>query len=101
MADLIDRRALTDYIKAQRERLFVGYTLEEAILMMISEVPSAQPERKKGKWIDTDRGESNISKVYCSICMKEYIPRHWMSWKYGETPKNFCPNCGAEMEGEE
>lgn len=58
-------------------------------------------QQRTGRWIDTDRGESNISKVYCSICMKEYIPRQWMAWKYGETPKNYCPNCGARMEAEE
>lgn len=55
--------------------------------------PSAQPERKKGKWIP-------YSKVYecryeCSSCGYHLIGIH-------ESEANFCPNCGADMRvGEE
>ena len=42
--DLISRQAAIDYIKTQRGRPFIGITLEEAIIMMIEEVPSAEPE---------------------------------------------------------
>jgi len=41
MSDLISRQDAIDYIKAQRGRPFIGITLEEAIIMMIEEVPSA------------------------------------------------------------
>ena len=44
MNDLISRQAAIDYIKTQRGRTFVESTLEEAIIMMIEEVPSAEPE---------------------------------------------------------
>lgn len=43
MSDLISRKDAIDYIKTQRGRPFIGITLEEAIIMMIEEVPSAQP----------------------------------------------------------
>ncbi len=58
---------------------------EEAILRM----PSADvEERKKGKWLPK-QGYNNV--LYCSCCTSEVM---------GKThTRNFCPNCGAKMEG--
>ena len=65
-------------------------------LEAIEALPSAQPERKKGKWIPQDMNKSygRISTaVYyypkCSVC----------GWSADNT--NFCPNCGADMRGEQ
>ena len=58
-------------------------------------LPSAQPERKKGKWIRHDE----IKNVYggicieCSECGEKYVVRHILDEKY-------CRNCGADMRGE-
>lgn len=53
---------------------------------------SAQPERKKGKWIYTKkrliRG-GYVDASECSVCNKRIMPH---------LKPNFCPNCGAEME---
>ena len=59
--------------------------LEEALI-------SAEPKRKMGKWIP-------YSKVYecryeCSSCGYHLIGIH-------ESEANFCPNCGADMRGEQ
>lgn len=54
----------------------------------IKDLPSAQPERKKGKWVDP----AAIDVYRCSVC-EEYTKL--------EVPKlfyHYCPNCGAEME---
>lgn len=55
-----------------------------------------QPERKTGEWIPQNLNKSNgfaSTAVYyfpkCSIC--GYSAKH----------TNFCPNCGADMRGEE
>lgn len=48
----------------------------------LENLPSAQPERKKGKWEEKFYGDS----VYCSECGLEGR-WHW----------DFCPYCGAEM----
>lgn len=44
-----------------------------------------QPEREKGRWIDMD------DHVMCSCCGATH---------YG-VDKNYCPNCGADMRGDE
>ena len=63
--------------------------LDTAIATLVN-LPSAQPERKKGKWID---GKGNVKIVgygaYCSCCKRE-----------SEYVTNYCPNCGARMDGE-
>lgn len=52
------------------------------------ELPSTKPMRKKGKWIDICDGYTDY--VKCDQCggILDY-------------KKNFCPNCGADMRGEE
>ena len=49
MSDLISRKGAIDYIKTQRGRPFIGITLEEAIIMMIEEVPSAEKTQLSGE----------------------------------------------------
>ena len=55
--------------------------------------PSAQPERKKGKWINRWSGDgSTWLEEKCSECgiVFEDEPHEY----------NFCPNCGARMDEE-
>lgn len=51
----------------------------------------AQPERKTGKWISLDdfRGKYNENGYKCSEC-----------GEYSDYEENFCPNCGARMDGD-
>ena len=71
---------------------------EEALdisITTIKELPYAQPERKKGKWI-LHPEQKNIyggKCVECSECGEKYIVQ------YIEDEK-FCRNCGADMRGD-
>lgn len=59
------------------------------------DVPSAQP--RKGKWIPHDcLGRPSIDKDVCSCCGQRFyqIAETGCEW-------NFCPNCGADMRGEQ
>ena len=55
----------------------------------IGNLPSAQPERKTGKWISLDdfRGKYNTCGYKCSEC-----------GEHSDYEENFCPWCGAKME---
>lgn len=90
--DLISRQAAidainhicpvdTEYDCTLLDRVDVRYVL--------SELPPAQPERKKGKWISLDdfRGKYNTCGYKCSEC-----------GEHSDYEENFCPWCGAKME---
>lgn len=59
------------------------------------DMPSVQPTRPAGKWeyVQYDYNP-NIGNWHCSEC------RNIVNNKEGGIPKNeYCPNCGARMEG--
>ena len=121
MDDTIYRQAAIDAIRAFYDE-FIVYDNGKSIEDLISELPSAQPgitlesaidylhsigwmqehdrtltesaqpERKKGKWIQIIKGEHGYSAgdFRCSVC-EQPNPCHHLT--------KFCPNCGARMEG--
>lgn len=80
-ADTIIRQDAIDEIRKCR---FVVDAIEK-----IRALPSAQPEWKKGKWKKVYEG--NGLRYECNKCGKRYPNA------YGY---NFCPNCKADMRGE-
>lgn len=89
MGDLIDRQAAIDAIMCEpTDAHYPSWYAER-----LEQLPSAQPERKKGKWIRHDE----IKNVYggicieCSECGEKYVVQHILDEKY-------CRNCGAKME---
>ena len=62
-------------------------------------LPSAEPERKKGKWTEKEVFTSGKGKIRewqtakCSVCGKY----HTTPYLYYFGDYNFCPMCGAEM----
>ena len=86
MDDLISRQAAIDEIAR-----WVGY-LDELMIWRIQHalkhLPSAQ---KKGHWIDTNPDEPLDPRLTCSECGNTDILHSG----------NFCPNCGADMRGDE
>lgn len=87
MSDLISREAAIDYFVTN-----VGFHDEDGYPIEDSDelrkiwteyfygIPSAQPERKRGQWLDGYRRQT------CSLCKGKGV-RSW----------NYCPYCGANM----
>lgn len=101
MGELIDRQAAIDAIKAEQvecerptvEQIWYTLGLGKA-LDVIDALPSAQPERKTGKWareaLGSTSGYGSTVMYQCSECENMSISEY-----------RFCPNCGAEMKGEQ
>jgi len=109
MSDLISRQAALDAINEICERcgegkkyngVMCGACNLDGVADIVEDLPSAQPERKKGKgkWQITDAYPHN---VYCSECHTRFAQTHWSVWKDGSLPRNFCPNCGTDMREED
>lgn len=101
MSDIISRQDVLDILRnlafdytfqcgeyyGEDERQSTIINAEKAI-DVIENLPSAEPERKKGKWfiyhyaLGKERYECNVCRNRCDF---EY---------------HFCPHCGADMRGD-
>ena len=96
MAEYIEREATIKLLRSLGSRDYRREkgTIQEAIKMVSfpEYTPSADvaPVRH-GRWIDGD--------PYCPICRKDKFrgldADVWSDWK-----PDYCPNCGAKMDGE-
>lgn len=101
MDDTISRQAAIDAVRTYYDD---EYALADSIEELIEKLPSAQPERKKGEWIERevthidDLEAKDIITAWqsckCSVCGR-YDTRPYMY--YFNVPK-YCSWCGAEME---
>ena len=96
MSDLISRQAAIDALGEQPygdDDYDLGCRNQwEWDVKAIENLPPAQPEPKMGKWLDANIcGELPV--IVCDQCNTFY------PLSFGEF-HNFCPNCGAKMEGD-
>lgn len=105
MSDLISRQ---DAISALKDNVIeIGgddFTEkgvhEDDIDAIINKLPSAQPERKRGYWINLDSDEENYDDIRCSNCGMSFTvdAYGWCDIGFTVDDLKFCPNCGARME---
>lgn len=74
-------RAAVDWHKLANPQYSIAYCIGEAM----RQLPSAQPEQKKGKWVE-HKDYPGLAYL-CSECNHFTTIRSF-----------FCPNCGAKME---
>lgn len=110
MSDLIDRQKAIDTLSFFKERLnhhlgetdfreeqrAWGLSLIQYCMDFIRQMPSAEPERKMGRWIRHPE-QANIyggKCIECSKCGEKYVVSNIKYEKY-------CRNCGAKMEDDD
>ena len=101
MNDLISRQSVIDAIRKERE--WIDINIEDKIhhfhlmhettrmLTILDKLPSVQPMRKKGKWIDAQVGELPVQ-----VCDQCYT---FFPLAYTGGGHHYCPSCGADMKG--
>lgn len=68
---------------------------KSTVLFVLNKMPTIE-ERKTGKWIETRTWEHD-GEIYCEQCGSD-APTEG---DYRQVKTNYCPNCGADMRGEE
>lgn len=89
-ADTISRQAAIDILEGHLDDDYLdGYEY----LNELKAIPSAQPQRMRGRWIPhkTKFGGEDEKVYTCDQC----------GHNIGFHAENFCPNCGADMRGEQ
>ena len=106
--DCISRQAAIDALTEYGNGRAVFISVGEAVIR-IENLPPAEP--KRGKWIE-DKGQQTLMQNFiergevwrvCSVCGAGHMIGHKYECDkaYHETHHNFCPNCGADMRGEQ
>ena len=111
MSDLISRQTALNHLRkrliqtANNNVGFVcdaGSTFEDAserVKTWLDEIPSAEPERKKGEWLCDSYCLIFKRKIWrCSVCGNLL---DFEGVNAGRGDANYCPNCGADMRGQE
>lgn len=89
MSDLIDRQDAIDAVKGR-----FSMPVDNLIAEVIGQLPSAQPERKTGRWIKENivlTSDPPQYRWHCSECGRVV---------HGFTTgvlTDYCPNCGTKM----
>lgn len=111
--DLIDRREAIDALFGLYEYQRDIDPTEAADLVRqgiylaekkIEQLPPAQPERKRGKWIAVTE-DGDVYKRICSCCGREAFFQNddpdelYDGGRYELS--DFCPHCGADMRKDE
>ena len=111
MTDLIRRSDAENIFRNARKHLkpenYSGqeFFIRDNILLNAEQIVHSIPavdavEVRHGRWLVTDAYPHN---VYCSECYKTYVQDHWQIWQDkpgdGGIERNYCPHCGARMDG--
>lgn len=96
MTEYINREAALEFemeIEADPDDIQAISTGMSMYAEHIKSIPSADVvEQKHGKWLDATTLDNEFICWVCSEC------RHGADFVY--EPYNYCPNCGARMDGE-
>lgn len=95
-----DRFLDTPFDSPVRERYRAQLDARTEMKHLIADAPPADvaPVRH-GRWIPSDMGGGNLDEAYvCSTCGEPFVMTDGMTPM--ENSFNYCPHCGAKMDGE-
>ena len=97
MSDLISREDAREAIEKLMDIHFDRQVVLAKARDAIVSLPSA--DRPTGEWINKDSSVIGIT-YECSNCGRDYVSAVSYDIKGNEWRYNYCPNCGADMRGE-
>ena len=71
----------------------------QRIMDAVNNLPSAQPERKTGHWVEI--GDEPYDEWECDVCGFVIDGSGCIDPEEYRDVYRFCPNCGAKMDGGE
>lgn len=96
MPKLIDKAKLIEYLAAIKPDEYVSAYGEAAVDVInhvekyVNEMPTIEPEVRHGRW------KKKNGEIYCTNCKKS----KWSeSFELMLRRFNYCPHCGAKMDG--
>lgn len=103
--DLVYRDDIIDAVKKNIPHAifddYGNYTVRGMRLLdVISDVPVAQPECKKGWWVEMGVNADKTHNIVCSKCGEGYKTKGHAKSIATRAKWKFCPSCGADMRGE-
>lgn len=95
---LIDADALKELLQAwkcvaQERGAEINNMFASAIIAQVDAMPTIEPQRKTGKWIEQDDGWDGVY-YECSCCKEAFT---LIDGTPSDNLYNYCPNCGADM----
>ena len=101
MKEYIERASIIPALEDYYEPINPDFpmTLELGqISEVLQNIPAADiSEVRHGRWLTTD---GYPHRLYCSVCYKTYAKN--VKWiEELDLPVNYCPECGALMDGKE
>lgn len=102
MSDLISRQAAIEHLKKRlyetalnnvTEHPYYEEMADNRVSVWLKEVPSVQPQRMRGRWIEDGY---NDEKAVCDQCGEPCA-----TYIMGEPRDKYCKWCGADMRGTE
>lgn len=72
-------------------------TERDSLIVAVREA-FAEPKRIKGKWVGAD-AQCGIACSVCGVAVDDFC--HSADYIDLDYEPNFCPNCGADMRGEQ
>ena len=97
MDDSISRQAAIDSLHMHLMYRMGTDSNKKRLDEWINNLPSAQPERKKGHWVEI--GDEPYDEWECDVCGFVIDGSGCIDPEEYRDVYKFCPNCGAYMEG--